>query len=171
MTEREMDSGDRLMELREMADEGRVQDLISAVTDLDLHPSDLADLIEGMEPGEQVSVIRALPAEMASDALAEMEEGEERDDLLNSLDVRKTAQLLREMADDDAADLIGDLEPHERDRILDALTAAEAVELRGLLAYDDETAGGPHDHRVRLDHGGDVGRRCHRGGSDTGPGS
>ena len=142
MSERETATRDRVSELREMADEGRIRELVDAVNELDLHPSDVADLIEGLEPDEQVSVVRALPADVASEALAEMEEGEERDDLINSLDLRKTAQLLHEMADDDAADLIGDLEPHERDRILDALPADEAVELRGLLAYDEETAGG-----------------------------
>ncbi len=128
--------------LRQLADEGRIQDLVDAVTEFDLHPSDVADLIEGLEVEEQRTLVRTLPIELASEALAEMEDGDERDELLASLDVGKTAAILHELADDDAADLIGDLEPSEQDRILAALPAEEAVEIRELLAYDEESAGG-----------------------------
>ena len=41
----------------------------------DLHASDLADVIEGLDEEAQVTLLSSLPAELASDALAEMEEG------------------------------------------------------------------------------------------------
>ena len=133
---------DRTEELRALADDGRIEELVETLTELDIHPSDVADLIEGLDGEEQRAVLRTLPAEMASEALAEMEEGEERDELVASLDPSITASLLHEMADDDAADLLGDLEPGEQERILDALSHEAATDIRGLLAYDEETAGG-----------------------------
>ncbi len=117
--------------------------LAQALTELDLHPSDVADLLEGLDDDQvRLQLVRVLPPEVASEALAEMEEGEDRGDLLAALDPRQGAQLLHELADDDAADLIGELEPHEAARILAALPVEEAGELRGLLQYDEESAGG-----------------------------
>ncbi len=108
----------------------------------ELHPSDIADLVEEMEDDHQVHVLSVLPPEVASETLAEMEEGEDRGDLLAALDPARGAELLQELADDDAADLLGELEPHEQHRIFEALPAQDAGDIRGLLLYDEETAGG-----------------------------
>ncbi len=121
----------------------RVDELARLLTEIDLHPSDVADLLESLDDvGAQVALIRALPAELASEALAEMEDGDDRADLLATLEPAKGAELLHELADDDAADLIGDLEPEDAAAILAALPIEDAADLRGLLEYDEETAGG-----------------------------
>ncbi len=108
----------------------------------ELHPSDIADLVEELEDDHQVHVLSLLPPEVASETLAEMEEGEDRGDLLAALDPARGAELLQELADDDAADLLAELEPHEQHRIFEALPAEDAGDIRGLLLYDEETAGG-----------------------------
>lgn len=132
--------GERLLPLVEARDS---EGLARALGELDLHPSDVADLLEALDdPEARLRLVRVLPPEVASEALAEMEEGEDRGDLLAALDPRQGARLLHELADDDAADLIGELEPHEAARILAALPVDEAGELRGLLQYDEESAGG-----------------------------
>ena len=121
---------------------GDLEGLSDAVVSMDLHPSDVADLLEELERAEQIVVVRSLPAELASEALSEMEEGEERGELLAALDPRTGAELLHELADDDAADLIAELGPEQANRILANLPVDEAVDLRGLLQYGEETAGG-----------------------------
>jgi len=128
--------------LTDLVETGDLRALVDAVVEMDLHASDVADLLEELEPHEQVELVRSLPAEVASEALAEMEEGDERADLLAALDPLKGAELLHELADDDAADLIAELEPHEQSRILANLPEDEAGDLRELLEYDEETAGG-----------------------------
>lgn len=126
-----------------LLDGGHMAELAALLTELDLHPSDVADLLEGLDDTDrQVALLRALPAELASEALAEMEDGEDRADLLGALEPAKSAELLNELADDDAADLIGELEPEEAARILAALPLEDAADLRDLLEYDEETAGG-----------------------------
>jgi len=107
-----------------------------------LHASDLADLVEDLAEADQVLVLSALPVEQASESLAEMEEGEDRGDLLAALEPAKGAELIHELPDDDAVDLMGELEPHEQDRILGELPVEEAGELQDLLQYHEETAGG-----------------------------
>jgi len=138
------DRDDRLDDARE-----RVEALLEAgdlraagAVAIDLHASDLADLFEGLTEELGVRLLSVLPSELASEALAEMEEGEDRGDLLAALTPERGAELLVELPDDDAADLMGDLEPGERSRILEVLPAEEAGELIGLLRFDDESAGG-----------------------------
>ena len=108
----------------------------------ELHPSDLADLVESLDEVQQIELRSALPTELASDTLAEMEEGEERGDLLAALTPEKGAELLHDLPHDDAVDLIGELEPDEQSKILAELPVQEAGELKGLLQYDEQTAGG-----------------------------
>ena len=109
---------------------------------LTLHASDLADLVEAMDEHLRVRLVSVLPAEQASEALAEMEEGEDRAELLAALAPAKGAELLSELADDDAADLFAELDPPEQQRILRELSADEAGDLIELLEYGDDTAGG-----------------------------
>lgn len=127
--------------LRKLAGEGDVAAL--AVELAELHASDVADILESVDSEERrVLILEALSPEMASDALTEMDEGEDRADLLNALDAERGAELIHEMADDDAADLVGELDPADQDRILAQLPADEAGDIRDLLRYDEESAGG-----------------------------
>ena len=128
---------ERIQALVSEGDLERVGELVE-----ELHPSDLADVVERLEVGDQVALLSAIPVELASEALAEMEEGEERGHLLAALEPGKGAELIEELADDDAADLMGELEPPEQQKILDVLSDETAGELIGLLQYDEETAGG-----------------------------
>jgi magnesium transporter len=108
----------------------------------ELHPSDLADVVERLDESDQVALLSALPVELASEALAEMEEGEDRGHLLAALEPGKSAELIEELADDDAADLMSELEPPEQQKILDVLSEETAGDLIGLMQYGEETAGG-----------------------------
>lgn len=108
------------------------------------HPPDLADLIEALDDEERLLVVRALAEDpaLAAETLAEMEPEEHPEDSLAALAPRQIAAVLAELSDDDAADLIGELEPDERDRVLRAISASDAGEIRDLLRYDEESAGG-----------------------------
>ncbi len=129
--------------VRPLLEESRVEELAVLLTELDLHPSDVADLVESIDDvTAQAALVRALPSELASEALAEMEDGDDRAELLGALEPAKGAELLHELPDDDAADLIGELEPAEAAAILAELPLEDAADLRGLLEYDEETAGG-----------------------------
>ena len=128
--------------IQELLESGNAPAAGSLAVKLDLHASDLADLFERLPEQQGVQLISALPSDLASEALAEMEQGEDRGDLLAALSPERGAALLVELPDDDAADLMLDLEPGEQRRILDILPAEEAGELIGLLRYDEESAGG-----------------------------
>ena len=149
-------SGDELgvEELRDPAEEreARLQEFLRLVDAYDapgtqeflaeLHPSDIADLLEELEEDDRIFVISLLPAELASEALSEMESQEHPEELLAALDPRRIGELVSELSADDAVDLIGELDPEDQDRILATLPHLEAGELRRLLQYDEESAGG-----------------------------
>jgi len=107
-----------------------------------LHPSDIADVVESLDDELRLALVRALPTDLASETLAEMEEGEVRADLLTTLAPAEGAELLHELSDDDATDLVGELAPETQDRLLAELPTDEAGDIRDLLQYDQETAGG-----------------------------
>lgn len=131
----------RLRELVHDESPEKIRDLLG-----ELHPSDVADLVESLESEEErVALLRALPKELASETLAEMDEEEDPGDILAALDPRKGAELIHELEYDDAVDLVAGLRPEERARILAALPLEEAGEIRGLLRYDEESAGGLMD--------------------------
>lgn len=132
------DRFDRLLTQAQSADPSGIAELVS-----DLHPSDIADLVERVDQIPlQLAILRSLPAELASETLAEMEESEAAAELLTSLAPERSAELVQELEVDDAADLIGEMDPPDQDRILASLPVEDAVELRRLLEHDEETAGG-----------------------------
>jgi magnesium transporter len=114
----------------------------------ELEPADLADVLAALEDDERVAAVQALPAEVSSQALIEMPEGEHPEDTLASLDASQAAEIVEELADDDAADLLGELEPSDQERILAEVEDADRAEVEKLLVYDEESAGGLMTARV-----------------------
>lgn len=132
---------ERLTRLEALLEAGREDELRSLLQEL--HPSDVADLIEQFEEEEErVRILDLLPAELASETLAEMEAHQHPEEILVALDPERIGELLEELSNDDAADIIGELEPEDQARVLATLAPVDAGELRELLAYPEESAGG-----------------------------
>lgn len=132
--------GDRLGQLRDLLASGQTDGLAELVSQF--HPSDLADLVAELDEEHRIHLLSLLPAEVASETLAEMESEEHPEELLVALEPERIGELISELADDDAVDLIGELPPDEQARVLASLPHLEAAELRELLKYDEESAGG-----------------------------
>ena len=67
---------------------------------------------------------------------------EDQVEILEHLDSERAADILEEMSPDDAADLIADLPPETAARLLELMEPDEAEDVRRLMAYGEETAGG-----------------------------
>lgn len=133
----------RIEQVLELIESRRAEylDEIDAIVG-EMHPSDLADLVERLDEDDRVYLLERLPAELASETLAEMEREERPEELLAAFEPERVGELLARLADDDAVDLLRDLEPEEQSRVLAALPRLEAGELRRLLEYEEESAGG-----------------------------
>ena len=107
----------------------------------ELHPVDLATIIDQLSRSDRVGVIAALDDEAAADAIGEMEP-ETQVDILEDLEPARAADILEEMDPDEAADLVADLSEESREEILGLMEKEEADEVQELMTYDEETAGG-----------------------------
>ncbi len=106
-----------------------------------LHPADLADILEELSRDEQRSVIESLDDETAAEAVSEIPTRMQVA-LLNSLSAGKAADIVEEMAPDEAADVLQELPPETSAEVLANMETEEANEVRELLGFEENTAGG-----------------------------
>ncbi len=106
-----------------------------------IHPADLADIVEDLPPAEREALIESLDEEVAAETLTEVEPKIQLD-ILESLDADKAADILEEMAPDEAADALGEMAEEASQEILDDMERAPAAEIGELLEYEKDTAGG-----------------------------
>ncbi|GAC1355285.1 MAG: hypothetical protein NVS4B11_29870 [Ktedonobacteraceae bacterium] len=107
----------------------------------DLHPADIADILEQLNVEDAGAVLERLDMETAADALNEIEYPLQSE-LLSELDPERASDLLERLAPDDAADILAELSPQEAERLLNLMPANESKHIRDLLRYGAETAGG-----------------------------
>ena len=106
-----------------------------------LHPADLASIIDQLAPRDRAGILAALDDERAADAIEEMEP-DTQVEVMEDLEPERAADILEEMSPDDAADLIADLSAAARAEILPLMEKEEAEEVRELLGYPEDSAGG-----------------------------
>ncbi len=106
-----------------------------------LHPADIADIANELSPEERVAVVESLAADVAADTVEEMHPHFQAA-LLNDLDERKAAVILSNMDPDDAADLLADLPEEKAASLLASMRRKEARDVKQLLRYEEDTAGG-----------------------------
>ncbi len=107
----------------------------------ELHPADLATIIDQLSRADRVGVIQSLDDEAAADAIGEMEP-ETQVEVLGDLEPERAADILEEMDPDEAADLVADLDEETREEILGLMERDEAEEVQELMTYEEDTAGG-----------------------------
>jgi sporulation protein YlmC with PRC-barrel domain/CBS domain-containing protein len=106
-----------------------------------LHPADLADIVEDLSPDEREAIFAAIDNEVAADALTEVEPKMQAS-ILESLETGKAADIVEEMEPHEAADLLNELQEETSQEILQEMDAAPKTEVRGLLKYEEDRAGG-----------------------------
>ena len=107
-----------------------------------LHPSDLADIVDDLDFNERDALFKALNDEQAADTLAELEDDKVKVTILERLGVARAADILEEMDPDDAADILQDTLAETQEAMLQEMDPEERQDVRELLAYDEDTAGG-----------------------------
>jgi magnesium transporter len=107
----------------------------------DIHPADLADIVEELSPAEREAIFESLDNETAADALTEIDPKMQAQ-ILESLEPEKAADIIEEMSPDQAADVLGDMEEEASEEILEEMESTEKTEVRELLEYEEDTAGG-----------------------------
>jgi len=107
----------------------------------DMHPADLADIVEELSPDERSALIEAIDPEAAAEALSEVEP-EIQAQILESLETERAADIIEEMEPDEAADVLAELEQETSEEILEEMETEPKTEVQELLEYEEDTAGG-----------------------------
>ena len=107
----------------------------------ELHPADVADILEQLDPQQRANVFQHLDDAQATEAISEMDD-EYQADFIEDLDDARAAGLLGSMDPDDAADIVRDLSYEKAETLLRLMGVEDATEIRRLLGYKDGTAGG-----------------------------
>jgi magnesium transporter len=127
-----------------------VRDVLDAVADgddeaartlvADLHPADIADLIELAPGDERGDLIEALAGIVDADVYAELNEYV-REDVIDEMEPQQVADLAAQLDTDDAVALIEDLEQDEQLAVLRAMEPDDRAAVEEALTYGEETAG------------------------------
>ena len=106
-----------------------------------MHPADLADIVEELSPDDRESIFENIDSEVAADALTEIDP-EIQASILESLETETAADIVEEMSPDHAADALGELGTETSEEILEEMEHAPKTEVRELLEFEEDTAGG-----------------------------
>jgi magnesium transporter len=107
----------------------------------ELHPRDLADIVEALPEEKVPAFLRALGASRAADVLEYLDE-ELRYKVLEEMTTSQAAELVTAMTPDDRADILEELEEETAEEILSEIPAEARRETEELLAFEPDTAGG-----------------------------
>ncbi|WP_037499008.1 magnesium transporter [Sphingomonas jaspsi] len=138
-----MDEEDRLRPrfVREVLDavaDGDDEEARSLVAEL--HPADIADLIELTPADERGDLIQALEGLVDADVYAELNEFV-REDVIDEMEPQQVADLAAQLDTDDAVAIIEDLEEDEQRAVLRAMEPYDRAAVEEALTYPEETAG------------------------------
>ena len=107
----------------------------------ELHPSDLADIISDLSHSETGEFLDNLNLKQLADTLEEIEPDYQAS-LIKDMSDEKVADLLEEMSPDEAADLLAELPANRSESLLSLMEDEEAKDVRKLLLFHEESAGG-----------------------------
>ena len=108
----------------------------------DLHPADVAEIIDELEADEALVLYKVMDADRASDVLMHLEE-DSREKFLALLTPKEIAeQFIDHLDSDDAADMINELPDDQKEKVIAEIEdKQQAQDIVDLLHYEEETAG------------------------------
>ena len=107
----------------------------------EMHPADLADIVEELSPDNREAIFETIDSEVAAEALSEVDPNIQAS-ILESLETEKAAEIVEEMSPDEAADLLAELEEQTSQEILEEMDLEPKADVSELLEFKENTAGG-----------------------------
>lgn len=106
-----------------------------------LHPADIADIIEELDIRQRTAVFQSLDVETAAETLEETDP-KIQISLIENMEDSQASDIIEEMSLNEAADLLSDLPKDKAEGILKEMEQDIAEDVKELLAHPEETAGG-----------------------------
>jgi magnesium transporter len=103
----------------------------------DMHPVDVADILEELDHDQRMAIFEELETEQASDTLEEINPSVQRQ-VVESLELEKAAELIDEMTPAQAADILAILPADEARDIIDLLDKENQEKIQPILDAQEE---------------------------------
>lgn len=107
----------------------------------DIYPADIALIIDNLEEQVGLELFKLLDDETQAEVLLELGEYQ-KEFILDHLSTGEISGIVGEMDSDDATDIIGDLEEDKAEDVLGQMEAEDSSEVKELLNYPEDSAGG-----------------------------
>jgi len=104
-----------------------------------IHPADLADIVEELSPESREAIFETLDSEVAAEALSEVHPKMQAS-ILESLETEKAAEIVEEMSPHEAADVLNEMEEATSQEILKEMESEPESEVRELLPHASQEA-------------------------------
>jgi len=109
---------------------------------VEMHPAEIADIIEELDRYEQEALFKSLDKNKAAETLTELEDSDVQKTLLESVGKEKAADLLEEMPPDEAADILQEIDEKEASDLIEQMENDDARIVKELIKHEEDTAGG-----------------------------
>jgi len=106
-----------------------------------LQAREVVYLMNNLDRKDQHKLLTVISPEDAADVIEELPDAQAAD-IIEDMDAEDAAAIINEMTSDEQADLMLELDDDEAEAILTEMTPAQAANVRRMIDYDPETAGG-----------------------------
>ncbi len=110
----------------------------------DQRSSDIAEIVELVDNEERRTIFDVIDKQMSAEVLEKVDEAT-RAELFDLLDDKELRNIFSELDPDDAADILSELPEKDRARLLESISPTELAEIKELMSYSEDSAGGIMD--------------------------
>lgn len=107
----------------------------------DLHPADIAEILNHLKPEDAEAAFAVLDTETAGEVLTELDENL-RERILKNIDKEKITDIVDELETDDATDIVSELPEQVAEHVLENIDKEDSEDVKELLKYPEDSAGG-----------------------------
>ena len=113
----------------------------------DLHPADIAYILEALPPEQRLAVWNLVRHEHEGDVRVDVSEGV-RETLIDSMDREELVDAVEGLDTDEIADLVDDLPPDVVAEVQEGLSHEERAQLRAAMSYPEDSVGARMDFEM-----------------------
>ena len=139
MDKKQEDSRDLLRDVISLLENNKLLDLRELLEEYNI--MDIFDVMEHLDEDKKIKLFEVLPIDMSASILEESGPEFFRS-ILSNIDQEHGKNILEQMSLDDLTDILSEIEEDERHRIMNLLSKEDADDVKELLVYDEDSAGG-----------------------------
>jgi CBS domain-containing protein/sporulation protein YlmC with PRC-barrel domain len=125
-----------------LADPAGLRLVLSQKSVAQLHPADLAEILEDLPSQSRRSVFDSLELQAAARVLPEVDTKVQQELLTRESDPERAADLLETMPPDAAADVLGEMPEEDAQALIERMQPEDARAVTTLMRHEEDTAGG-----------------------------